>query len=89
MALEQKDIEIIENLIYKNSDDIAISIARSFERLEKFNMDTESRLHNRLSELDDKMDATRQELSDSLGDIRDEIRDNLRFKNSDVFEKIE
>lgn len=89
MTLEQKDIEIIENLIYKNSDDIAISIARSFERLEKNNMDTESRIHNKISELDDKIDATRQDISDSLGDIKDEIRDNMRFKNSEIFEKIE
>ena len=89
MTLEQEDIEIIENMIFKNSDDIAISIARSFERLEKYNMDIESRLHNRLSELDDKLDATRQDISDSLGDIREEIRDGFRFKNSEVLEKTE
>jgi len=33
MALEQKDIELLERVIYKNSDDVAVSIARSFERL--------------------------------------------------------
>ena len=35
MALEQKDIELLERVIYKNSDDVAVSIARSFERLEE------------------------------------------------------
>lgn len=35
MALNQKDIELLERLMYKNTDDIAVSIARSFERLEE------------------------------------------------------
>jgi hypothetical protein len=35
MALEQKDIELIERAIYKNGDDVAVSIARSFERMEE------------------------------------------------------
>lgn len=34
MSLEQTDIELIERILYKNSDDIAVSIARSFEKLE-------------------------------------------------------
>ena len=33
MALDQKDLELIERVIYKNGDDIAVSIGRSFERL--------------------------------------------------------
>ncbi len=89
MTLEQKDIEIIEHIIYKNSDDIAISLARSFERLEKHYQESESRLHNRISELDDKLDATRQDISDNIGDIKEEIRDSIRFKNSDIYEKFE
>ena len=35
MALDQKDYEVIERLIYKNADDVAVSISRSFERLEE------------------------------------------------------
>ncbi|MGB7746824.1 MAG: helix-turn-helix domain-containing protein, partial [Verrucomicrobiia bacterium] len=35
MSLEQKDLELIERVIYKNGDDIAVSIGRSFERLEE------------------------------------------------------
>lgn len=89
MTLHQTDIEIIEHLIFKNSDDIAISIARSFERLEKHIQDIEGRLHNRLSDIDDKLDTTRQEISDNIGDIKEEIRDSIRFKNSDVFEKFD
>jgi gas vesicle protein len=84
MSLEQKDLELIESLIYKNGDDIAISIARSFERLEKHSDDSESRIYSRLSEIEDKIESSRQDMSDTIGDIKEELRDTLRFKNSVV-----
>ena len=56
MSLEQQDLEKIENIIYKNSDDIAISIARSFERLEERINDVESRLYSRISDLEDMLE---------------------------------
>jgi len=34
-GLTQKDIELIERVIFKNGDDIAVSVARSFERMEE------------------------------------------------------
>ena len=80
MSLESKDLELIESLIYKNGDDIAISIARSFERLEKRIDDVESRIYTRLSEIEDKVEASRQDMSDTIGDVREELRDALRFK---------
>jgi len=55
MALDQKDLELIERVIYKNGDDIAVSIGRSFERLEERMDAMESRLYSRLSELEDKI----------------------------------
>jgi prefoldin subunit 5 len=75
MALEQKDLELIERVIYKNGDDIAVSIGRSFERLEERMDAMESRLYSRLAELEDKIEASRQDMSDELGDIRKEIRE--------------
>jgi len=81
MSLEQKDLELIESLIYKNSDDIAISIARSFERLEKRSNDSESRIYSRLSDIEDKIESSRQDVADTIGDIKEEIRDAIRFKN--------
>lgn len=81
MSLEQKDLELIESLIYKNSDDIAISIARSFERLEKRSNDSESRIYSRLSLIEDKIESSRQDVADTIGDIKEEIRDAIRFKN--------
>ena len=74
MSFEQKDIEVLERLISKNSDDIAISIARSFERLEERIDAVESRIYSRISELEDRVEASRQDISDMLGQLRDEMR---------------
>ena len=56
-ALDQKDLELIERIVYKNNDDVAVSIARSFERLEERVDSSEARLHSRLSEIEDRMHA--------------------------------
>lgn len=70
MALEQKDLELIERVIYKNGDDIAVSISRSFERLEERMDAMESRLYSRLSELEDCVEGARQSIADDLGDVK-------------------
>jgi len=64
---------MIERVIYKNGDDIAVSIGRSFERLEERIDAAESRIYSRLSDLEDKVETCRQELSDELGLIRKDI----------------
>jgi hypothetical protein len=56
MALEQKDLELIERVIYKNGDDIAVSIGRSFERLEERIDAMESRLYSRLADIEDRIE---------------------------------
>lgn len=58
MSLEPKDLELVERIIYKNGDDIAVSIGRSFERLEERIDAAESRIYSRLSEVEDKIDAS-------------------------------
>jgi len=50
MPLDQKDLELIERVIYKNGDDVAVSIARSFERLEERIDAAESRFYGRLGD---------------------------------------
>jgi prefoldin subunit 5 len=75
MALEQKDLELIERVIYKNGDDIAVSIGRSFERLEERIDAAESRIYSRLAEIEDKIEAARQDASDNIGDVREDIKD--------------
>lgn len=60
MPLDQKDLEIIERFIYKNSDDIAVSISRSFERLEDRIDGAESRIYTRLAEIEDLLAETRE-----------------------------
>ena len=74
MPLEQRDLESIERVIYKNGDDVAVSISRSFERLEERIDAAESRLYSRISEIEDKIEASRQDISDELGDIKEEVR---------------
>ena len=56
MSLEQKDLELIERIIYKNADDIAISISRSFERLEERIDSAEARIFAYLSDMNDKIE---------------------------------
>ena len=81
MSLEPKDLELIERIMYKNGDDIAVSISRSFERLEERIDAVESRLYSRLSELEDVVEGSRQNISDTLGDVRAEIRE-IGFSNT-------
>ena len=79
MPLDKKDLELIEHIVYKNSDDIAISISRSFERLEERIDAAESRIYSRLSEVEDRVESSRQEQSDLIGNIRDDIRELLHL----------
>jgi hypothetical protein len=55
MPLTEKDLELIERVIYKNGDDIAVSISRSFERLEERIDAAESRIYTRLIEVEDAL----------------------------------
>jgi hypothetical protein len=52
MNLTEADIEAVERLVYKSADDIAVSICRSFERLEERIDAMESRLNSRITDLE-------------------------------------
>ncbi len=62
MALESKDLELIERVIYKNGDDIAVSIGRSFERLEERIDGAESRIYGRLVEIEDLIEGLKDDV---------------------------
>jgi hypothetical protein len=81
MSLEQKDIELIEHIVYKNSDDIAVSIARSFERLVDRVDAVESRIYTRIAEVEDKVEASRQDISDMIGEVKEEMREIVRMRD--------
>ena len=81
MSLDQKDCELIERLIYKSADEISISISRSFERLEERIDACESRTHSRLAEIEDKIEASRQDTSDVLGEVKEEVREVMRMRD--------
>lgn len=65
-------------MIYKNGDDIAVSIARSFERLEERIDSAESRIYARLADLEDKMDCANADLAHELAEIRGGIGEIAR-----------
>ena len=75
MALDQKDMEFIERTIYKNGDDTAVSIARSFERLEERLDASEARLQARFSDLEDKVDGAADDLTERIGQVRGDVRE--------------
>lgn len=83
MSLEPKDLELVERIVYKNSDDIAVSIARSFERLEERLDAAESRTYSRISDIEDKVENSRQDISDEIGLVREDIRDLTRLDESE------
>ncbi len=80
MSLEQKDIELLERVIYKNGDDIAVSIARSFERLEERIDSVETRIYSRLADLEDKIDSGHHELAHEFIEIKGGIGELSRAR---------
>jgi hypothetical protein len=54
-ALNPADLELIERVIYRNGDDIAVSIGRSFERLEERIDATEARIYSRFTDIADEI----------------------------------
>lgn len=54
-SLSQKDTDLIERIVYKMADDMAVSIARSFERLEIRIDGLETRLMIRIEQLEDEI----------------------------------
>ena len=62
---------------------VAVSIARSFERLEERIDASESRLYSRLADLEDRVEACRQDIADDIGTLRDEVRELARVDDSE------
>jgi uncharacterized protein Yka (UPF0111/DUF47 family) len=63
--LTQQAIESIERMIYKSGDDIAMSIGRSFERLEERMDAMESRLYSRIADVEDLIKMVEELIKDS------------------------
>ncbi len=71
----QSDLKLVNDIIYKSADDICVSIARSFERMEERIEAMESRLYSRLADLEDllteiRADETKQKKSLPLASAR-------------------
>ena len=54
-VLKPADLELIERVIYKNGDDVAVSIARSFERIEEMINDAEARVYSRVTDFENEL----------------------------------
>ncbi|MFA6404545.1 MAG: hypothetical protein WCW03_00875 [Candidatus Paceibacterota bacterium] len=74
MSLDQKDLELIERIIYKCGDDIAIAIGRSFEHLEERIDGVESRMYSRLADVEERIEDSHQSSVDCFDLIREDIR---------------
>ena len=83
-SLTPGDLEFIERLVNKDTGDIAVALGRSFERLEERIDAVESRLYSRLSDLEDKVEASRQAIADQLGEMRGEIREITHPREHEV-----
>jgi gas vesicle protein len=80
MALNPKDLEQIERIIYKNGDDICVANARAFERLEERIDAAESRIYSRMAELEDGIQRAREELMIEFADLTEFLEESQRAK---------
>jgi phage shock protein A len=89
MSLDTKDIEQIERVIHKNGDDTAVSIARSFERLEERVDAMEARIYSRIADLEsvtvldradiaNKFDALDNRISGQVSEINGRLTELLQ-----------
>ncbi len=81
MSLEHSDFERFERIMYKNSDDVAVSISRSFERLEERIDAAESRIYGRLAEIEDKIDGDRQDIAQEFTELKEAISQMARVRD--------
>ena len=78
MALDKQDSELIERLVCKCNDEVAVSFARSFEWLEERIDSAESRRYTRMADLEDRIDGSRQDIADEISEVKAEIREVLK-----------
>lgn len=84
MALTPKDLEQIERVIYKNGDDVAVSIARAFERMEERLAAMESRLYLQIDNCETDMNVAQRETEKKFVALGMEITGQI----SDVNERL-
>jgi hypothetical protein len=62
-ALTKSDLEHVERIVYNTADDMAVSIARSFERMEERIDAMDARLYNRIADLEDALKVAEEKAS--------------------------
>ena len=74
MALDPKDLEQIERMIYKNGDDVAVANARSFDRLEERLDAMESRIYSRFADIETKVETCEWNVTQEIDSIREVLK---------------
>ncbi len=82
MALDQKDLEQIERIIYKNGDDVAVSTARALERLEERLDAAESRIYSRMADIETTVEGSRQDVIDGIGILKELVNELIEHNQS-------
>jgi hypothetical protein len=82
MPLDQKDLEQIERIIYKNGDDVAVASARAFERLEERMDAMESRIYSRFADIETTVEGSRQDVIDGIGILKELVNELIEDNQS-------
>jgi predicted RecB family endonuclease len=66
MKISNEDLDVLEDLVFRSSDDLAVTLSRSLERLETKLDHIETRLYRRISELEQEIMKKNRELLKSI-----------------------
>lgn len=80
MSLEQKDLELVERIVRKTCDDIAVSFERGLERVEERLDGAETRIYSRMADLEEKIEDQKQTVADLIEAIREDIRELTKIE---------
>ena len=73
-------MELIERIIRKTCDDVAVSYERGLERVEERLDGAESRIYSRLADLEEKNEDRWQSVIETLETLREDIRELTKIE---------
>jgi polyhydroxyalkanoate synthesis regulator phasin len=91
-TFNEKQLEQIRKITYQSADDIAVSIARSFERLEERIDAMEARIYSRMSDLEDAhrydMEKVTEDICEVLSEVQTLIKDRTHATTKAVINEL-
>ena len=88
MALTQKDLEQIERVIYKNGDDVCVSLARAYERLEERLIEMESRVYRLIDDSVTNMNVAQRGTEEKFTALAKEIAGEISAVNKNLADSL-